>query len=78
MASDKIVVNMSELEEVGDETNIKATLVGNQLVMVIDTKRSFGLSSTGKMDTVAISHGFKSFPGKLQGNIYLGRKVVRI
>jgi hypothetical protein len=73
----EIVVNLSDLVDIGNESNIKATIVGSRLVLVIDlTAPDLGLSSTGKTLGVASTHGFQKFlRDELRGNLYIGRKV---
>jgi hypothetical protein len=73
----EIVVNLAELVEIGVESNLRGTIIGNQLVLVIDlTAPDLGLSSTGKTLGVASTHGFTRFlRDELRGNIYIGRKV---
>ena len=55
----QIVVDLSDLVDIGNESNIKATIIGNRLVLVVDlTAPDLGLSSTGKTLGVASTHGF--------------------
>jgi hypothetical protein len=49
--------------------------MGDKLVIVIDTTVELGLSTSGKMMATANSHMFKPFPGKLEGNLYIGKMV---
>ena len=75
----EIVVNVADLVDIGVESNIRATIVDTQLILVIDlTAPDLGLSSTGKTLGVASTHGFHKFlRDELTGNIYIGRKVGR-
>ena len=66
-------IDIDELADVGD--NIEAVLMGDKLVIVIDTTVELGLSTSGKMMATANSHMFKPFPGKLEGNLYIGKMV---
>ncbi len=68
----EIKVDPAAMQEVGD--NVRATKVGNALVIVIDTTQEIGLSSTGKMMGLGSTGGFQALPGGLKGNIYVGRK----
>ena len=72
----QIVMDLSDLVDIGNESNIKATIIGNRLVLVVDlTAPDLGLSSTGKTLGVASTHGFTKFLREgLTGNIYIGRK----
>jgi hypothetical protein len=73
----EIVVNLADLVEIGVDSNLRGTIIGNQLVLVIDlTAPDLGLSSTGKTLGVASTHGFQKFlRDGLTGNLYIGRKV---
>lgn len=66
-------VDLSKLRVVGD--NVLAEIVEGKLVIVIDPEEEQGLSSTGKMVTIASSGGFTRLPGGLSANIYVGRKA---
>jgi len=68
-----ISVEESVLSEVGN--NVKAALVGKLLVLVIDTSKNLGPSSTGKMIGVGNTGGFAPLPAGLKGNIYVGKKA---
>ena len=69
--SDNLVVK--DLQVVGD--NIKASLVDNQLVLVIDITKNIGPSSSGKMIGYGSTGGFASLPGGFKGNVYIGKKA---
>ena len=73
----EIVLNLADLVEIGVGSNLRGTIIGNQLILVIDlTAPDLGLSSTGKTLGVASTHGFQKFlRDELRGNIYIGRKV---
>ena len=72
-------VDLTQALEVGD--NLKAVIVTEAgkklLVLVADTSRDIGASSSGKMNGVASSGGFQRFPDGMTGNVYIGRKVGR-
>ena len=67
-------VDETKMESVG--ANVLAALVGDKLVLVIDTTRKGAPSSTGKMISVGNTGGFTSLPGGLKGNIYVGKKNI--
>jgi hypothetical protein len=73
----EIVVNLADLVEIGVESNLRGTIIGDHLILVIDlTAPDLGLSSTGKTLGVASTHGFQKFlRDGLTGNLYIGRKV---
>jgi hypothetical protein len=68
-----ITINPDTMQEVGD--NVKAMQQGDLLVIVINTKREIGESSSGKMMGYGSTGGFAALPGNLKGNIYVGRKI---
>ena len=68
-----ITVDTSVMQEVGQ--NLKATVVADQLVIVVPLNGNIGPSSTGKMLGVASTGGFAPLPGGLKGNLYIGKKV---
>jgi len=76
----EIIVNVADLVDIGNESNIRATIVDDKLILVIDLKApDLGLSSTGKTLGVASTHGFqKFFRDELRGNLYIGRKVAEL
>lgn len=67
-------VDESALMDVGDNVNVGR--FGDKLVIVIDTTKEIGLSSTGKTMGIGSTAGFKPLPGagKLTANIYVGKK----
>lgn len=73
----EIVINVTDLVNIGVESNIRGAIVDNKLILVIDLAApDLGLSSTGKTLGVASTHGFTKFlRDGLTGNIYIGRKV---
>ena len=73
---DEIRVDTQKLTEIGVESNMQVVTVDNYLVIVIDMTKDMGLSSTGKMRSVANTGGFQSLPGELKGNIWVGRKAI--
>ena len=72
-------VNLDNLVEVNEDGNVLAGLVEDggkkYLVIVLDASVNLGPSSTGKMTGTGSTAGFKPFPGKMTGNVYIGRKV---
>ncbi len=66
-----ITVDTAKATPVGE--NIQAIIVGENLVLVINTKTDLGPSKSGKMDGVASTGGFQKFPAGLKGNIYIGK-----
>lgn len=54
--------------------NILAGIVEGKLVLVIDTKKNIGPSSSGKMMGYASTGGFTGLPGGFKGNVYIGKK----
>lgn len=68
-----ITIDPDQMEEIGK--NILAGMIGDILVLAIDTGREIGPSSSGKMMGVASTEGFAKLPNNLRGNIYIGRKV---
>lgn len=69
----EIKFDTKDLQPCGE--NVSATLVDGKLIVVLDTTKNIGPSSTGKMIGVGSTSGFAAFPGGLKGNIYLGRKA---
>lgn len=72
---DDIVIDVAEAEEIGADTNIRATMCGDWLILLVDTTQDLGPSSTGKMRTVASTHGFQDLLDGLRGNSYIGRRA---
>jgi hypothetical protein len=74
-----MTIDLSQATEVGE--NIKATIVtegGKKLlVLIMETGKDIGPSSSGKMTGVASTGGFQRLPDGLTGNVYVGRKVGR-
>lgn len=70
----QITIDTEKMAEVGIDANVKVTIVGTNLVLVIDTTKDLGLSSTGKMRAVANTGGFQTLPNGLKGNVYIGKK----
>ena len=68
-----ITINTEELREVGD--NLLATVQGNALILVLDTTKDLGPSSSGKMRGIASTGGFQAIPGGMRANIYIGKKI---
>jgi hypothetical protein len=67
-----IKLNTETMQEVGD--NVKAAQVGDLIVLVIETGKDLGPSSTGKMNFVDNTHSFTRLPGGLVGSIMIGKK----
>ena len=72
-----ITVDFQDADKIGIESNVRAVLSDGWLVIVNDTTQDLGPSSTGKMETVASTHGFKNFPGGLYGNMFIGKRTDR-
>lgn len=70
----EITINTEKMQEVGFDSNVRAEMQGNLLVLVVDTTKDLGLSSTGKMRAVGNTGGFQALPGSLKGNVYIGKK----
>ncbi len=70
-----ITIDIQDTDNIGVDSNIRATMSGDWLIIVIDSTQDLGPSSTGKMNTVASTHGFKDFPGRLYGNMFLGKRI---
>lgn len=66
-------IDTDKLQKIGE--NVRAGIINDQLVIIIDPDKKIGLSSTGKMMGVASTNGFAQIPGDLKGNIYIGRKA---
>ena len=71
----KITIDVSEMQEVGNDSNVKATVDGDYLILIVDTTKDLGLSSSGKMRAVGNTGGFQQMPNGLRGNIYIGKKA---
>jgi hypothetical protein len=72
----KIELDLEAMKEIGVDSNVRAVLSGDLLILVVDVSRDLGPSSTGKMHAVGNTSGFQLFPGGLKGNVYVGRKVI--
>jgi hypothetical protein len=53
--------------------NVLAGTVGDNLVIVVNTTKNLGPSSTGKMYAVGNTGGFTALPGGLKANVYVGK-----
>ncbi len=71
----QITIDTDKLVEITMGSNVKAMMDGSILILVIDTTKDLGVSSTGKMRACANTGGFQGLPGGLKGNIYVGKKV---
>lgn len=71
----EIIIDESNLKEIGLDSNVLAGVVGDRLVLVIDINKDLGLSSSGKMRAVGSTGGFQALPGGLKGNVYIGKKA---
>lgn len=69
------MADVVKFQAVGD--NVEAAMDGKILVIRIDTGKTIGLSSTGKMMGVGSTAGFKSLPDGLSGNIWVGKPAAR-
>lgn len=59
--------------------NVKAEVKGDKLFIEVDLKKSEGLSSTGKSDIIASTHGNTSIGDmKLGLNLYRPVKTVKV
>ena len=70
----EIKIEFEAAKEIGIDSNVLAIQQEQYLILVIDTSKDLGLSSTGKMRAVANTGGFQVMPGGLHGNIYIGKK----
>ena len=67
-----ITVDTSKMQSAG--SNVLAEVQGNNLVLVINLNAKTEPSSTGKMDIVASSQGWTSFPDNWKGNVMVGKR----
>jgi hypothetical protein len=67
----ELTIDTSKATFVGE--GLKAILVGDTLVLLVDTKHDIGPSKSGKMEGVASTGGFAKLPAGLKGNVYVGR-----
>jgi len=70
---DTISVNLKDAKAVGE--NLKIVKQDDLLIIVVDTTKEIGASSSGKMIGIASTGGFTAVPGQLKMNLYLGRKA---
>jgi len=76
MDADKLIVNVDELVEVGSETNIRAAVVNDQLILVVDLTQNLGKTSSGVSVAYANSHGFNLLLNDgLRFNLWVGKKI---
>ncbi len=68
-------VKLSDLAEVGVDSNLRAVVVDNYLVLVNDLEINLGLSSTGKSVAIASTGGFRPVLDDIKGSIWLVRKA---
>jgi len=68
-----LTIDLSKAVPAGE--NLLAVQVGDLLVLVTDTTKDIGPSSSGKMAGIASTGGFQALPGGLKGNVYVGRKA---
>lgn len=69
-----MVIDETTLKHVGD--NIRATLVGDYAVLVVDLNRTFGLTKSGKSRTIATSRMFKPLlDNDTVFNLWVGRNL---
>lgn len=66
-----ITIDTEKLSPVGD--NVEAGMIGDKLILVIDTKQPTRASKTGKMQMLASTNGFTLVPGGLKLNLNLGK-----
>jgi hypothetical protein len=70
-----ITIDVSKMQEIGIDSNVRAAVDGDYLILVIDTSKDLGLSSSGKMRAVGNTSGFQQMPNGLRGNVYVGKKA---
>ncbi len=71
----QFTIDTDKMSEITMGSNVKAMMDGTTLILVIDTTKDLGVSSTGKMRACANTGGFQGLPGGLKGNVYVGKKV---
>jgi hypothetical protein len=71
----QFTIDTDKMSEITMGSNVKAMMEGTTLILVIDTTKDLGVSSTGKMRACANTGGFQGLPGGLKGNVYVGKKV---
>jgi hypothetical protein len=71
----QITIDTEKMSEVTMGSNVKAVMEGDLLILVVDTTKDLGVSSTGKMRACGNTGGFQGLPGGLKGNVYIGRKI---
>ncbi|HEY3344563.1 MAG TPA: hypothetical protein VGJ97_06535 [Anaerolineaceae bacterium] len=71
----QFTIDPDKMPEVTMGSNVKAVMEGDLLILVIDTTKDLGVSSTGKMRACGNTGGFQGMPGGLKGNVYVGKKV---
>ncbi len=67
----QLTINLDQAQQVG--RNLRAMQNGDLLILVIDTTKTIGPSSTGKMTGVGSTGGFQNLINGLRGNVYVGR-----
>jgi len=70
-----IQIDPGKLEDVVEGGNVRYVIQGDALILVIDMSKDLGLSSTGKMRSIANTSGFKPIRGGMSMNLYLGKRV---
>ncbi len=71
--NEKIEIQTQLLQPVGE--NIQAIFQDGLLILVIDTSKTIGVSTSGKMMGIASTGGFQALPGGFKANMYIGKKV---
>ncbi len=71
--TEKIEIPSTNFQPVGE--NIQAVLQDGFLYLVIDTSKTIGLSTSGKMMGIASTGRFQTLPGGFKANMYIGKKA---
>jgi hypothetical protein len=71
----QITIDTDKMPEVTMGSNVKVEMQGDLIILVIDTTKDLGVSSTGKMRACGNTGGFQGLPGGLKANVYVGKKV---
>ncbi len=66
----KFIVDTDHMKSVGK--NVCVELKGDYIVIAVKTGISLGLSSTGNMDFLAMTEGWKDFPLGYRGKVFIG------
>jgi hypothetical protein len=69
-----ITIDPEKAQEWVIDSNVLVARVDQFLVLVVDTSKDLGESSSKKMRSIASTNGFQNLPGGLRGQIFIGRK----